>query len=169
MKKNIIKSLLIIFLISGIVSCKPTEKGYKAAYDAALHKREAAQAVYSDPASGNKVQLSDGPQLKTLDGREYFYLAEPINPFENEGIEIRNFNVAIASFKMPTNCRSLISDLRDEGYPAFGLRNGEDNFFVVANSFHNLSEAVEFSESIRKTGKFNFIGLPGSAVVIYSQ
>ena len=64
MKLKIIYSY--IFLLFLVVACKPTEKGYKTAYDAALNKRQAAMADLNVNLPDGVIQQVDGPQLQEV-------------------------------------------------------------------------------------------------------
>ena len=67
--KRLLYPILITLLFVG---CKPTEKGYQAAYDAAKNKREAAAGEQMLPAQG--LQSDDGPQLRVVDGDSIYVL-----------------------------------------------------------------------------------------------
>ena len=56
------------------VGCKPTENNYKAAYDAAVSKRQEVAKEQMRPASG--LMSDDGPQLRVVDGDSVYVLRE---------------------------------------------------------------------------------------------
>ena len=164
------KKLLLVFivLISLFSSCKPTEKGYKAAYDAALGKREAVKADIGVDLPEGALQSVDGPQLKEVDGVKVFLLNQRIKPVE-EGIVLPgNYNVAVGTYKMSTNCKSQALALQEEGYEAFVAKNDEGNFYTIIGSYPTLSDAVKAYEAYRQGGNRVYVGLPEAPVIIYS-
>ena len=58
--KHLLIFALLILLFTG---CKPTEKGYKAAYDTALGKRESAYKELDANIPDGRLQEVDGAQL----------------------------------------------------------------------------------------------------------
>ena len=157
--------LLFTILLSG---CKPTEKGYKAAYDAALTKREAANADLGLDVPEGALQQVDGPQLKTIEGEKVYVLHQRLKPLDEEMKLPHNFNVAVGCFKMPTNCKALAEDLKKEGLEAFPTRDTEGKFYTIAASFKSQKEAITFSKEYEKKKGRTYVGLPGAPVIIYS-
>lgn len=155
----------------GFVGCKPTEKNYKAAYDAALQKREAAVAADADlgiPEGG--LQQLDGPQRRVVNGDTVYLLVERIRFFDGEEHEMHKYNVAVSGYKMKTNCAAQVSDLFTKGYKAFGARNAEGTFYVIAGSFDTLDEAAAFDKAfVGKEKKHVYSGLPGAPLIIESR
>lgn len=165
-----IKYLLPLLFILAFSGCKPTEKGYKSAYDAALNKRQQTLADYDSeiPSGAGVIQSTDGPQLKEINGKNCYLLNERLRSLEGNPALKEPYNIAVACYKMPTNCKAQVSDLISQGYPAFGAQTGDEKFYVIISAFTNLEEAVEMSEKIKK--KFHvFVGLPDSPVIIYSN
>ena len=56
------------------VGCKPTEKNYKAAYDAALSRRQEVAQEQMRPATG--LLSDDGPQMRIVGGDTVYVLRE---------------------------------------------------------------------------------------------
>ena len=165
------KHLLIILSLSALFcvsSCKPTEKGYKAAYDAALGKREAAKADIDVDLPEGELQEFDGPQLKEVDGIKVYVLNERLRPVEDGQNLPGNYNVAVGKYKMITNCRAQAEALKTEGYEAFTAKTMGEMFYTIAGSFSTLSEAVKFSEKYKSGKDRVFVGLPHAPVIIYS-
>ena len=158
--------LFIIFCV--ITSCKPTEKGYQAAYDAALHKREAAYANLQTELPQGTIQQVDGPQLKDIDGHQIYVENKRISPYDNNSSLSGEYNVAIARYKMSTNAISQVEQLREEGFQAVVAKDTEGNFFTLAGSFPTMNEAKNFYLEYQKKKKQKYVGLPDSPVIIYS-
>lgn len=165
MKKFIFLFSLLLFLLP---SCKPTEKGYKSAYDAALGKREALKADIDVDLPDGALQSVDGPQLKEIDGVKVYLLNQRISPVE-EGVSLpESYNVAIGSYKMNTNTKAQAQALKEEGYNAFSAKDTEGMYYTIAGSFPSLSEAVKFYQEYKAGKDRVYVGLPNSPVIIYS-
>lgn len=156
---------LLLFLLP---SCKPTEKGYKAAYDAALGKREAVKADLDVDLPDGAFQSVDGPQLKEVDGVKVYILNQRIKPAE-EGMTLpENYNVAVGTYKMNTNSKAQAQALHEAGYEAFSAKDTEGMYYTIAGSFPSLSEAVKFYEEYKAGKDRVYVGLPNAPVIIYS-
>ncbi|MCH5228145.1 MAG: hypothetical protein J1F16_10100 [Muribaculaceae bacterium] len=166
MKRSSLLFLMSLLLIA--TACKPTEKNYKAAYDAALGKREAALADINVNLPEGAFQQVDGPQLKTIEGSQVYFNNQHLKPVEENKTLPGNYNVVVGAYKMITNCRAQSQALRDEGFDAFPAQDTEDMFYTVAGSFSSLSEAVKFYDSYKKNKNRVYVGLPNSPVIIYS-
>ena len=162
------KSFLIILSFVFLMSCKPTEKGYKAAYDAALGKREAALADIDVNLPEGALQQVDGPQLKEIDGVKVYLLNQRIRP-EEKGMKLAGpYNVAIGTYKMDTNCKAQVAALKEEGFDAFAAKDIDGMYYTIAGSFPELSEAVKFYQKYQSGKDRVYIGLPKAPVIIYS-
>lgn len=166
---NVNKIIPLIISLAGFIvlpGCKPTEKNYKAAYDAALAKRqaEASDPDLNLPAEG--YQSLDAPSSRKINGKDYLYQFLRLRPLDSNQ-ELKAYNVAVAVYKMPTNCNSQVNDLRDAGYKAFGARSGDDRFFVFVDGFSTIEEAAESVDAYEKKNKDAvYVGLPENPVII---
>ena len=166
------KNLIFIALFfTGLIltSCKPTEKGYQAAYDAAKNKREAAIADLGVDLPKGAFQQVDGPQLKEVDGVQVYVLNENLKPADFVMELPEQYNVAIGKYKMVTNCKAQAEELLHNGYHAFPAKTKDDVYYTIAGSFPSLSEAVKFYEDYRKGKNRVYVGLPEAPVIIYSR
>lgn len=164
------KILLFFGILSALcfTSCKPTEKGYKAAYDAAQNKREAVQADVRNQGAISELQEIDGARLQEVDGVKVYVLNRIIRPIEETDTLKGQYNVAVGSYKMATNSKAQAADLRKEHYDALAVKDAEGMYYTVAGSFPSLSEAVKFYDKYR-TGKDRaYVGLPKAPVIIYT-
>lgn len=166
MKKIYLIFSLLFSLI--FIGCKPTEKNYKSAYDAALGKRQAAMADMNPDIAVGSFQSTDGPQLKVIDGVEIYLLNTRIKPCDDNSKLLGNYNVAVGTYKMSTNCRAQAQALREEGYSAFPAQEPDGMYFTIAASFSSLSEAVKFYKEYKKDKNRVYVGLPDAPVIIYS-
>lgn len=149
------------------VACKPTEKGYKAAYDAALGKREAVKSEITGDMLEGSLQQEDGPQLEEIDGVKVYLLNQRIKPNDDSTLP-GEYNVAIGCYRMITNCRSQAEKLQTEGYEAFPAKNNEGDFYTIAGSFSTLQEAVAFYRNYQSKKDKTYVGLPQAPVIIFS-
>lgn len=152
----------------GMTSCKPTEKNYKAAYDAALGKREAARAELGIDLPEGAIQQVDGPQLKKVDGVDVYVLNKRIVPVE-EGMKLPgNYNVVVGVYKMNTNSLAQSEDLKAEGYEAFAAKDSSGMHYTVAGSFPTMKEAIAFYQAYKSKSGRVYVGLPESPIILYS-
>lgn len=165
-RKTIILPLLVSFLSGGLVSCKPTEQNYKAAYDTALlKKREATGDADLNIPEGTLITDDNDPKKETP-GLQYRLVTKFISPLES-GRPFGKFNVAVASFKMPTNCNALTARLKQEGYDAFSVRDADDRFYTIAASCPSKEEASAFvRDYLKKHSDESLIGLDGKPLII---
>lgn len=165
MKAKIIAlTALLAFIIAG---CKPSEKNYRAAYDAAKAKREAARAEAMVPATG--LMSDDGPMLKMVEGDSVFVSRDRLRIDPKAPAESRPqpFCVGVGVYKMHTNAEAAASDLKAKGYNATAMQTTGDRWYVIAAGFPALAEARAFIAEFRKKNpKYPYIGLPGAPVVI---
>lgn len=165
MKKSfsIIISAVVAALI--FVSCKPTEKNYKAAYDAAKAKREAAAAEQMRPATG--LLSDDGPQLRIVDGDSIFVLRERLRLPDGSRLPGK-WAVAIGLYKMDTNAKASADVIREKGFNMAGIaKASQGRFFTIVSTRESLDSVRNDAKQFRKAfPEYPFIGLPGAPVMI---
>ena len=160
--------LITIIFISFLSSCKPTEKGYKAAYDAAREKREATFGDIDVNLPEGALQDYDGAQLREINGVKVYILNQRISSADGTFTLPGSYNVAVGTYKMITNCRSQVATLLDEGYNAFAAKEPDGMYYTIAGSFDSLDEAVSFYEKYRTNPRHVYVGLPNAPIIIYS-
>ena len=168
MKKTVFTFIIFSCFLSLFSGCKPTEKGYKAAYDAALGKRESALADMDVNLPEGSFQQIDGPQLKEVDGVKVYVLNQVIKPANKDKVLAGPYNVAVGSFKMATNSNALSDALKAEGFDAFSAKETDGTYYAIAGSFQSLSDAVKFYKELEKGNNRTYVGLPKAPVIIYS-
>lgn len=161
---------LIVFclLVCALSGCKPTEQNYRAAYDAAQEKRKAAAARDEDSGVIPGVMQRFGEPVKKVVNGDTLNVSHEYLHFEG-GTEnvMHRWNVAVAKYKMPTNCASQSSRLAGDGYPAFYVKGSQGSYYVIASSFETLDDAAKFvKEYVRKHKNTAYIGLDGSPLII---
>lgn len=165
MKKYLIPCLLLSFL--SLIGCKPTEKNYKEAYDVALQKRKAASTDADIVIPAGALHKIGEPMVKVVDGDTIKIAVEHLKFEGGREDAMKKWNVAVAKYKMPTNCASQTNNLFSEGYKAFYVLNPEGYYYVIAGSFDTLDEAKNFAgEYISRHKSTTFVGLSGSPLLI---
>lgn len=150
--KKILLAAMVAIVLTG---CKPTEKNYRAAYDAAISKRQAAD----DALASDGLISEDGPRSRNINGKEYFFLQEFVKVADGYD-KLKPVSVVVGKFKMSTNASSGVESLREKGYDASLARGLGDKWFIVAGSFDTLAEAAGFIDMFRnKNPKFSYIGI----------
>ena len=123
---------LFFVIILFLPACKPTEKGYKSAYDAALGKREAVKADIDVDLPEGAIQDFDGAQLRDVDGVKVYVLNQRIKPSDEGKALPGSYNVAVGTYKMITNCRAQSDSLKEAGYNAFPAQEQDGMYFTIA-------------------------------------
>lgn len=163
--RKLMTGVAIVFALTMLWSCKPTEKNYKAAYDAAVSKREKADADIEIPAGG--LQSLDGPRRMPVDGDTVYYQHERLRMPEGDTRVIPRFNVAVAVYKMSTNAASMVENLKKKYPDAYYAREADEKWWVVVAGFSSISDAVKFLRTYeKKNPNMHYIGLPGSPVLL---
>lgn len=149
--------------------CKPTERNYQAAYDAAQSHRQAAVADEAALSGGRELSRFEGPSLRRDGDREYYWQGVRVRP-EGEGAPEGaqgRYLVAVGKYRMASNPRAQSADLRSEGWKAYMARDAEDGFWTIAGGYDGLDEAVEEAQRFADTHReYPYIGLPGPVVLI---
>lgn len=155
-----------------LVSCKPTENNYKAAYDAALAKREAAAKEQMLPATG--LLSDDGPQLRIVDGDSVYVLKERVYP-EGERKAVRGWSVAVGKYKMSTNAKADAETIRERLHRAGvtdslarAVRAATDRWYTLVGTYSTLDSARVRAAAFRKENpRYPYVGLPHSPILIF--
>lgn len=158
----------ILFAAFGIIAlsgCKPTENNYRAAYDAAKAKREAAEADAMIPATG--LQSDDGTSLKIIDGDSVYVSRDRLRLDPALKDVFKAYNVVVGVYKMNTNAKAQAAALAEKGYAAHAVMTTGDRWYTLVGCFDALSEAQAFIKEFKKKNPgYPYIGLPGSPVIV---
>lgn len=145
-------------------ACKPTEKNYRAAYDAAKSKREAAEAEQMIPATG--LLSDDGPELRIVEGDTLYVSRDRLRFGAGETFE-GAYTVGVGVYRMDTNARAQAERLKEKGYDSRALQTSGDRWYCTVGAFATVDEARAFiKEFRRKNSGYPYIGLPGAPVVL---
>lgn len=162
------KGVLAVMILVGLSGCKPTENNYKAAYDAALSKRENVDTERQAMAGDHQVLSLDGPQKRTIDGQEVYVETRRVRPEGDWAPSARpRYMIGIGVYRMGANARALAERLRSEGYESFLGRDSDDRLWVVIPGGSHIREAVTICREFESRHKdMPWTGLPGCPVII---
>lgn len=159
---NIISAAMTALILIG---CKPTETNYQAAYDAALQKREQRAKEEMRPATG--LLSDDGPQMRVYDGDTIYVIQERLRELDGSRMP-GHWAVGVGMFKMDTNAKATVSDLKQKGFAdARVAKMTGGRFYAVSDTATNL-ESVIVKAKIFKSAfpGYPYVGLPDSPVLI---
>ena len=142
------KFFFACLLLSTLFGCKTTEQNYRNAYFTA--KESQRQEVDSDTDS-KIVHERNGREVKsgniTLQVKSGYY--SEVEPAENGGKPAR-FSVVVGQFKQIFNARMFRNRLLENNSPAYILRDGASEYYVVSKGFDTLEAASDYIERIDK-------------------
>lgn len=164
-KTHIVSMSVALTATLMLVGCKPTEANYRAAYDSAKAKREAAAAEQMRPASG--LLSDDGPQRRIIEGDTLFVDHVALR-LEDSTKPPGRWAVAVGKFKMDTNARAGAAALRDAGWPGALHAKGQGGYhYTVPATTTSLDSARIISRQfVKRNPGYPYVGLPGSPVLI---
>lgn len=170
MTTNRTRLIISVMIMSAAVlwGCKPTEKGYQQAYDAAKARREAAAREQMLPAGG--LQSDDGPQLRVMDGDSIYVLRERLRTEDSRPAPYP-WLLAVGVYRMNTNAGANAENLRSEGYAdATFLRGPEDKWYTIAQGASTLDSLIIMNRSFRKKHRdYPYVGLPAAPVIVNAR
>lgn len=147
------------------VGCKPTEQGYRAAYDAAKAKREQVAAEQMRPATG--LLSDEGPQLRVVDGDSLFVDKVRLRALDGSRLAGK-WAVAIGVFKMDTNAKATVEAVREQGFPnAVAAKAQGGRYYALSDTVGSLDLArLRAKDFEQKFPGYPYVGLPASPVLI---
>lgn len=150
-----------------LAGCKPTEKNYQQAYDAAKAKREAVAAETMVPTQG--LQNDDGPQMRVIDGDTVYVDRTRLRTLEDKRPS-RMWYVAVGVYKMNTNAKANAENLRNDGYSdAVALKTFSNRWYTVCGGVNSLDSAAVVAKDFKKKhAGYPYVGLPKSPVLLYN-
>ncbi len=161
MKK--IRILLMMAMLLGILySCKPTEKGYRQAYEAAKSKREQVDPEEDLLTGGHKLLNEESTNWKVLAGDSLQVQHMFLKP--TDGVQWPQkgpYRLAVAMFKMTTNANSMLEDLKKKGslQPVVAT-DGKDKYYIIAGSGTYVDSLGNVLSTFKKENPdFQCIGL----------
>lgn len=160
-------SLVMLLYIIGGSGCKPTEKNYKEAYEAAAAKRQADMEARGLGGMMLQDDLNISKRPMGENGDSVWICHDLLSLEVEEGITLPEgrYGVVTSVFKMPANARAMSSDLREAGEVAAVGKSSSGKWYVITGIYPSLNEAAEgLREFDRHHKDFHYVGLPGAAI-----
>lgn len=173
MKMKIRVILTLFVLLMGLYGCKPTEKGYKQAYDAAKSKREQADPEEELLTGGHRLLNEESTNWRVLAGDSLQVQHMFLKPTDGEKWpQSGPYRLAVAMFKMSTNAKSMLTDLKKKGSlkPVIAT-DGKDKYYIIAGSATYLDSLGNVLTTFRKDHPgFQYIGLtPAKPLIVVGR
>ena len=168
--KTAIKALLMICVTGGMLySCKPTEKGYRQAYEAAKSKREQKDPDEELLTGGHKLLSVEATNWRVIDGDSLEMEHKFIRPMkDSKWPQSGPYRLAVAMLKMTTNANSMLADLKkSRSLTPVIATDGKDTYYIIAGSATYVDSLGSVLNSFRRENpEFQYIGLPSAKPVI---
>ncbi len=149
MKK--LRFIIPAILLGLIVSCKPSEKNYRQAYDRTVEGRQ--EGEYLDSTIYNKFRIQGRPAYAVVGSDTLHYRIERIGYTKGEGAtpsSASRFQIVVGQFKQIFNAREMRRRMMEGGYAgAFIVQTGEPLYYVVALSQPDAAAAMVSLDSLR--------------------
>lgn len=173
MKKGIKAILMACLLISAMAGCKPTEKGYRQAYEAAKSKREQADPDEALLTGGYKLLNEESTNWRVIAGDSLQVQHMILKPTDDmKWPQSGPYRLAVAMLKMTTNAKSMLSDLQGKGNlkPVIAT-DGKDTYYIIAGSATYADSLGNVLTTFKKENPgFQYIGLtPAKPLIVVGR
>ena len=165
--------MILSVFVALMCGCKPTEQGYRSAYEAAKNKREQADPDEVLLTGGHKLLNESATNWKVI-GKDSLQIQHMfLRPAEgSKWPESGPYRLAVAMFKMTTNANSMLNDLNEKGSlkPVIAT-DGKDRHYIIAGSA-TYADSLEnvLSTFRRENPGFPYIGLtPPQPIIIVGR
>ncbi len=162
MKKGLKILLGLCMMLPMFVGCKPTEKGYRQAYEAAKSKRDQVDPDEELLTGGHKLLNQESSNWRVIAGDSLQIQHKFLKPTDGEfWPQSGPYRLAVAMFKMTTNAKSMLSDLQGKGSlkPVIAT-DGKDTYYIIAGSATYVDSLGNVLGTFKKENpNFQFIGL----------
>ncbi len=171
--KKFIYIFISLVALGMLWSCKPTEKGYRQAYEAAKSKREQVDPEEELLTGGHKLLNEESTNWKVIAGDSLQMQHMFLKP--TDGVKWPQkgpYRLAVAMFKMTTNANSMLEDLEGKGsLTPVVATDGKDKYYIIAGSATYADSLGNVLTTFRKENpKFQYIGLtPAKPVIIVGR
>lgn len=165
MKKLLVTTSVLLLLLG---ACKPSEKNYRSAYEAAREKeRRSNEALGID---AGKLLSVDGAVATAVDGDTIYVQPVTVTVAEvpdSVASGTGDRGVAIARHSMHANAISQLADLSVRYSGMFLAKDGDGKWYVMLGRFADNSEALRAIRRFEESAPdYPFVGLPGRPVVV---
>ncbi len=160
-------------LISTMSGCKPTEKGYRQAYEAAKSKREQADPDEALLTGGYKLLNEESTNWRVIAGDSLQVQHMILKPTDDmKWPQSGPYRLAVAMLKMTTNAKSMLSDLQGKGNlkPVIAT-DGKDTYYIIAGSATYADSLGNVLTTFKKENPgFQYIGLtPAKPLIVVGR
>lgn len=169
MKTKIKILLTLCVLLSTLSACKPTEKGYRQAYEAAKTKREQADPDDDLLTGGHRLLGVEASNWRVIAGDSLQLQHMMLKPVDGSvWPQSGPYRLAVAIMKMTTNANSMIADLsKDRSLTPVLATDGKDTYYVIAGSATYADSLGNVLSTFRRENPgFQYIGIPGGKPLI---
>ncbi len=164
---------MICMLLSMMAGCKPTEKGYQQAYEAAKNKREQVDPDEVLLTGGHKLLDQESSNWRVIGGDSLQLQHKFIKPLDGEKWpQSGPYRLAVAMLKMTTNANSMLTDIKGKGsLKPVVATDGKDTYYIIAGSATYVDSLGNVLTTFKKENPgFQYIGLtPAKPVIIVGR
>ncbi|MDE6057947.1 MAG: hypothetical protein K2F93_08020, partial [Muribaculaceae bacterium] len=108
MRIKIKTPLMLLLLVAMLCGCKPTEKGYRQAYEAAKNKREQKDPDEDLLTGGHRLLSEEASNWRVIDGDSLQLQHKFLKPIgDAKWPQEGPYRLAVAMLKMTTNANSM--------------------------------------------------------------
>ena len=159
--------------MSALVGCKPTEKGYQQAYEAAKSKREQKDPDEDLLTGGHRLLTEEATNWRVLDGDSLQLQHKFLRPM-NDGKWPQSgpYRLAVAMLKMTTNANSMLADLKKKStLEPVVATDGKDSYYIIAGSATYADSLGNVMATFKRENPgFQYIGLtPQQPLIIVGR
>lgn len=161
----------VLATAGALVGCKPTEKNYREAYEAAQSKKKQAEAALGIDVP---LQQDNGISLRKI-GNDSVWVSHELVKAEPDDVDNSRretmkgkYGIAISRYRMPTNAKAQMEDLRARGYDAFLAGNGSDRWYVIIAVEEQMRDAAaKINELPIGQAPLTLVSLPAPVLVTF--
>lgn len=169
-----IKAILtLIVLTATFAGCKPTEKGYQQAYDAARSKREQKDPDDDLLTGGHRLLTEEATNWRVIDGDSLQLQHKFLKPLDgNSWPQSGPYRLAVAMMKMTTNAKSMLADLKkNRSLTPVIATDGKDTYYIIAGSASYVDSLGNVLSTFKRENPgFRYIGLtPEQPLIIMGR
>ena len=173
MRIKIRVSLTLLLLFSVLYGCKPTEKGYRQAYEAAKNKREQKDPDEELLTGGHRLLSEDASNWRILDGDSIQLQHKFIKPADGaKWPQAGPYRLAVAMLKMTTNANAMLADMKEgSGLTPVMATDGKDTYYIIAGSATYVDSLGNVLSTFKRENPgFQYIGLtPPKPLIIVGR
>lgn len=151
--KIYMKLLPVVFALTVLAGCKPTEANYKAAYLATKEKTDADSPVEATIYERIRKNVVNSELVDGTDTIPMMTIPVKCTPGVSVPLDVKQYSVVVAQFKQIFNARSMAERLRTQGYEkATVVENGEPLYYVIASTFDTADSAAAGFRTLTAAG-----------------